>query len=186
MPETTQPAPWTVTMPVGIVMRRSRGVTRWARWAWRVTSVFPGAGDADWRELTRHGEAVDFHAATLPLALHRGETEAYQHNLQSRLPAAYVILRPGLNGHPPQPALVTASPYEAQDYADSGEEIVERVALGALMQTVAAFVEAHHEDDAFVKRRRKGDRRDVQDGVGDARIAQATDVYRAPRRRVAS
>ncbi len=47
---------------------------------------------------------------------------------------------------------------------------------------VAAFVSAHHvTDETFVKRRRDKARVDlVEDGIGDRRIRQAADVYRAP------
>ena len=47
------------------------------------------------------------------------------------------------------------------------------------------FVDLHHEDQVFVKRRRDRVRTDIrEDGRGDARIVQTTDVYRAPRRAV--
>ena len=57
------------SMPVGIVVRRTPGVTRWAKWAWKVVAVLPGAGPANWRELRREGDAVEYHAATLTLDL---------------------------------------------------------------------------------------------------------------------
>ncbi len=77
---------------------------------------------------------------------------------------------------------VTASPYEAQDHADTGEEIVEPVAMPpGLIAWVREFVERHHVDEAFVKRKRDRVRTDrTEDGRGDPRIRQAADVYRAP------
>ena len=45
---------------------------------------------------------------------------------------------------------------------------------------VRDFVAQHHVEEAFVKRRRKGLRTDAQDGIGDARVRQTADVYRAP------
>ena len=45
-------------------------------------------------------------------------------------------------------------------------------------------MESHYEEEAFVKRRRKNARVDqAEDGIGDARIRQTSDVYRAPRRK---
>ena len=29
------------TLQVGVVLRRTPGVTRWAKWAWKVTDVLP-------------------------------------------------------------------------------------------------------------------------------------------------
>ena len=78
--------------------------------------------------------------------------------------------------------LVTASPYEAQDYADTGEELVEKVPMpDGLVAWIRDFVEAHHEDEVFIKRKRDKKRIDQkEDGIGDARIRQTSDVYRAP------
>lgn len=170
------------TMPLGVVLRSRPGVTRWAARSWRATAVLPGAGPADWREIRREGEVAEFHAATAPLTLHRSETEAYVHNLRAREPSVYVVMRPRAGEPPLEVALVTASPYDAQDYCDSGEEVVERVPMPpALLAWVGAFVDRHHVEEAFVKRRR--DRKDVdlvEDGIGDGRIAQAADVYRSP------
>ena len=81
------------TMPLGIVLRRAPGVTRWAKWSWKATAVLPGAGEADWRELRRDGEAAEFHAATEMLELHGAETEAYLHGLTAEIPSLYVIMR---------------------------------------------------------------------------------------------
>ena len=49
---------------------------------------------------------------------------------------------------------------------------------------IADFVETYYAEEAFVKRRRDKSRTDrVEDGIGDERIKQVSDVYRAPRRR---
>jgi hypothetical protein len=171
------------TMPVGIVIRKTLGVTRWAAWSWRAVALLPGAGPANWRELRREGDAVEYHAATVTLELHHTLTEAYLQGLSAKVPGVYVIMRNGAAAHrdgaPLDVVLATASPFEAQDYADSGEEIVEKVPMPeGLIAWVRDFVEAHH---VFKKRRRdKRTMGDVQDGIGDPRIPQLSDVYRAP------
>ena len=173
-------------MPVGVVMRRSPGVTRWAAVAWRAVGLLPGAGPAGGRVVRREGETTEVHAATLTLTLWRTDTEAYRVALAARVPSLFVISRRGATpGAAPRPALVTASPFEAQDYADSGEEVVEPVAMTpGLAAWVRDFCEAHHEEEAFHKRRRDREPVDrVENGIGDARIRQAADVYRAPRAR---
>ncbi len=172
-------------MPLGIVLRRAPGVTRWARWSWKAVAVLPGAGEADWRELRREGEAgeyTEYHAATVPLELHGAETDAYLHGLGAQVPSIYVVMRPTAQDDRLEVVLATASPYEAQDYADSGEEIVEKVPMPpALVDWVAAFVEEFHREVPFVKRKRDRKRVDlVEDGVGDPRVARSSDVYRSP------
>lgn len=173
-----------ISMPLGIVLRRTPGATRWARWAWRAVAVLPGAGPADWKELRHEGDAVEYHAATVELELHRTDTEGYLAELGTRMPAVYVVLR---QDEPDcrediEVTLATVSPFEAQDYADTGEEMIEQIPMpDALRAWVEAFVEAHHQPRKFIKRRRDKQRVDmVEDGVGDARIRQPSDVYRAP------
>ncbi len=173
------------SIPLGVVVRRLPGVTRWAKWSWKAVSVLPGAGPADWRELRCEGDAVEYHAATVPLEIYRTDTEAYLTGLSSQNPAIYVVMRQeDADGSdmPVEVLLATASPYEAQDYADSGEEIVEKVPMPAgLIAWIRDFVDRHHEPEQFKKRRRDRVAIDlVEDGVGDPRIAQLTDVYRSP------
>ncbi|WP_112323217.1 DUF3305 domain-containing protein [Oceanibium sediminis] len=177
--------PSQASLPVGVVIRRTPGVTRWARYYWKVVAVLPGAGPAEWRELRREGDAVEYHAGTATMHLYRADTEAYLHALNARQPACYVVLRGGPNsaeGRALDLVLVTASPYEAQDYMEGGEEIVEQVPMPpGLVAFLREFVEQHHHEEVFVKRRRNKERIDrKEDGKGDARIRQAADVYRSP------
>ncbi len=169
-------------MPLGIVVRRMPGVTRWVAHVWKAVAVLPGAGAADWKELRHDGEAIEYHAATLPLELYRTETEGYLHGLSAKVPAIYVVMRPSDSDAPLEVTLVTASPYEAQDYADTGEELIEKVPMTeGLIAWVRDFIERHHEEEMFIKRRRDKARVDrSEDGIGDARIRQVADVYRAP------
>ncbi|GAB4282822.1 MAG: hypothetical protein Kow0058_01360 [Roseovarius sp.] len=146
--------------------------------------MLPDAGPADWRILREQedGSAL-YHAATLDLELHRAEASAYLHGLAANIPSVYVILREtGVPQPPLDVVLITASPYEAQDYADSSEDIVERIAMPAALRAwVREFAEAHRKDEDFRKRRR--DRVNIdgsQDGIGDPRIRQPSDVYLSP------
>ncbi len=175
-----------LTLPLGIILRKSPGVTRWAKWAWKAVAVLPGAGQETWRELRRDGDAVEYHAATVPLELWRTDTEAYLTELSTRTPSIYVVMRVPVDKdseHPLEIVLATASPYDAQDYADNGEDIVELVPMpDSLIALVQGFITEHHKEEKFVKRKRDNRRIDlVEDGVGDTRINQLTDVYRAPR-----
>ena len=50
-----------------------------------------------------------------------------------------------------------------------------------LVAWIRDYVEQHHEHEEFIKRRRDKARVDLkQNGIGDSRIRQASDVYRAP------
>mgnify|MGYP001793614191 CR=1 FL=1 len=174
------------TMPLGVVVRRAPGVTRWAKWTWKAVAVLPGAGAANWKPIRDADGIQDFHAATLTLELHGAECEAYLSGLADEVPAIYVVMRAkNDNAQPFEIVLVTASPYEGQDYADNGEDIVEKVPMSdGLIAWVRDFAEKYYEQEVFVKRRRDKTRVDLtEDGVGDARISQLSDVYRAPKRK---
>lgn len=171
-----------LSLPLGIVIRKTPGQTRWVGWAWKAVGVLPGALPAAWQVMRQEGEAVEYHAATVPLELWRTDTEAYMTGLSARVPCIGVVMREPSPGEAPEVLLATASPYEAQDYLDSGEEVVELVPMpDGLVALIRDFIAEHHEEEKFVKRKRDKQRVDKhEDGIGDARISQVTDVYRAP------
>lgn len=169
---------------MGVVVRRSPGVTRWVREVWRVVDMVPGAPDVRWKLLREEDGVAEFLAGSRDVTLYVSDTEAYVHELQAQVPSFYAVLRkcqeaPGLDL-----LTVTASPYEAQDYEDSAEDIVERVPMPAsVLAWVRDFVARHHVEEPFVKRRRSGmDDQEPQTGIGDARIAKTSDVYSVPHR----
>ena len=181
----SEPMPKIVTIPMGVVLRRRPGVTRWAKWSWSAIGVLPQAGPGGFRVLREDGDVTDFHAATVPLELHRADVESYRISLMMTPPSLFVVLDKGLNAgneHGVAVHAVTANADTAMNYQDSAEMIVEPVAMPeTVMAYVREFCEAHRVETPFVKRRR--DRIDidtVEDGIGDARIRQATDVYRSP------
>ncbi|MEL6102473.1 MAG: DUF3305 domain-containing protein [Pseudomonadota bacterium] len=174
-----------LSMPIGVVVRKSPGATRWAKWCWKAVAILPGAPDRHWHLLRQDGEVSEFHAATAPLDLYRTDTEAYLTGISARVPTLGIVMREGAGIDPLDVVLVTASPYETQDYLDSGEDIVELVPMTeGLIALIRDFCAEHHEEEAFIKRRRDKKRIDLsEDGKGDARIKQLSDVYRAPRHR---
>jgi len=175
-----------ISMPVGVVVRRQPGVTAWAKWVWRPVAVLPGAAPAEWKLLREEeGGAAEFHAATVNLTLHRAVVEGYKVSLSMVPPSVFVVLRRDERpeaGFPWFVQDVTASAYEAQDYLDPAEDIVEAVPMPPVLETwVRGFTDAHFREEPFVKRKRDRKRTDLrEDGVGDARVRQAADVYRAP------
>jgi hypothetical protein len=149
-----------ITIPLGVVVAREKIDHPWQEYRWRPVSVFLNAPEVDeWRELLRGDGFVYYHAATLPLELHRKETGAYRTNLATGEPAIYVVLRedPGAASKwPVTVLLVSASPFEAQAYGESGLEIMERVPMPEpLIDLVDEFIAVHHVDEPFVKRQRQ-------------------------------
>ena len=161
------------TMPLGIVLERRRLDHPWKDHAWLPVDVIPGAPardpDGDWLLLKEGDGWARYHGATLPLELFRKETDAYKLTLAQVPPCLFVILRTDEDAGAPHevaPFAVTASSVEAQDYLDGSEDIVEPVPMPAeVVAFVRDFVEQHHVDEPFYKRKRK--RHD--DGAPDTR-----------------
>lgn len=176
---------WKRELPVGAVVRRTPGVTRWAREVWKPVAVIPGAPDAFWKELVREGEVVDYHAATVTMELFRADVEGYLVSLNMTVPSVWIIMDRDESRKSPSGwfvSAITASAFEAQGALDSGESIVEPVPVPeSLAAWIKEFVDLHYIEEPFKKRRRDKHRTDqIEDGKGDARISQESDVFRAP------
>ncbi len=176
---------WKRELKVGAVVRRTSGVTRWAQDIWKPVAVIAGAPDLFWKELVRDGEVVDYHAGTVDMELFRADVEGYLVSLNMSVPSVWVIMDRDETNLSPSGwfvSAITASAYEAQDALDTGESIVEPVPIPeTLAAWIKEFVDMHYVDEPFKKRRRDRLRVDaVEDGKGDARIRQESDVYRSP------
>lgn len=176
---------WKRELKIGAVVRRSPGVTQWAREIWKPVAVIPGAPEAFWKELFRDGEVVDYHAGTVSMELFRADVEGYLVSLNMASPSIWVVMDRDQTGQSPSGwvvSTVTASAHEALDALDSGESIVEAVPIPeSLAAWIKEFVDMHYVEQPFKKRRRDEVRVDgSEDGKGDARIRQESDVFRAP------
>lgn len=174
-----------ITMPIGIVVERRELNNRWQKVAWKPVGVLPGAPPIEASKVLLRGDGwVHYHMATLTLELHRKETLGYKTNLNSQPPRLYVILRTTDDPDDDQevrPFLITASPFESQDYLDSGDDIVEGVTMpDAVVAWVQAFCDHHHVDEPFKKRKRK---RYDPDEVGFGRRPNGAGANGVARRR---
>lgn len=151
-------------MPLGVVLERRTSTNQWIDFDWRVVAVLPGAAEIDdWVELRsgtdENGDWVQYHAGTLPLEIFRKETEGYKFNLTLEQPSVFIVLRESDDEdevHDVYPFLVTVCPYEAQDYLDSSEEVVDNVAMPeTIMAWLAEYIEQHYVEEPFKKRKQK-------------------------------
>ncbi len=150
---------WEVSLPLGIVVEKRKSSHPWADWIWKPVSVVLNApADAMWEEMLSEPEAVQYLAGTLFLTLHRKDTEALRANLMLPEPELYVVLRgeeEAGDDFPFEPYLVTASAYDAQDMTDAGDDIVDKVPMPEVVAAfIQAFVEEHHVEEEFIKRKR--------------------------------
>ncbi len=148
----------TETLSLGVVIERRQLDNPWQDHCWLPVAVIVGAPPiVKWRELRQGKDWVHYHADTLELDLFEKETDGYRVNLSQPQPSVFVILRPDEEGEQEMvPFLITACPYEAEGYVESGDEIVEGVPMpDAVIAWVQAFIDAYHVDVPFVKRKRK-------------------------------
>ena len=176
---------WKRELQVGAVVRRTPGVTRWARDVWKPVAVVPGAPEAFWKEMVREGEVIDYHAGTVAMELFRADVEGYLVSLNMAVPSIWIIMDRDQSGESPSGwfvSAITASAFDAQDSLDSGESIVEAVPIPESMAAwIKDFIDMHYIEEPFKKRQRnKHDIEGIEGGKGDARISQESDVFRAP------
>jgi hypothetical protein len=143
-------------MPVGVVVERRDSASRWIDAVWKPVSVFAGAPEiTEWRELRSGKGWTWYHAATVPLELHRTDSESYKYNLSTRSPSVFIVMEPAAGAIPWRVSLATASAYEGESYLTSDEAIVEAVPMpDEIAAWVEAFAEHHFSPEPFKKRKR--------------------------------
>ncbi|HZL62609.1 MAG TPA: DUF3305 domain-containing protein [Pseudolabrys sp.] len=144
------------SIPVGVVVERSKSASQWADYYWRPAGVLAGVPDtAPWTKLTDDGEHATFYAGAAEIELYRTETTYYRSNIESGAPTLWIALR-ATNAEPPYiVAAVTADPAEGESLTETATDMVEQVPMPeAIQELVAAFVAEHHVEQPFVKRQR--------------------------------
>lgn len=144
---------------IGIVLERRVSDNEWIDHEWVTVGLTLDVVDAvDWKLLYETEGVNRYLSPAVDLELHRAEAEAYLYNLQSPEPSIFAVLRHDEESDEDVPFdvhIVTASPYEAQDYLDSSEEHVDRISLPEeLKDWLQQFVDEHHTAEEFKKRRR--------------------------------
>jgi hypothetical protein len=144
------------SIPVGVVVERSKSASQWADFYWRPSGVLGGTPDsAPWTKLCDDGEHATFFVGTATIELYRTETTYYRNNLESGAPSLWIALR-ATGGEPPFTiAVVTADPAEGEGLTETATDLVEQVPMPESIQAlVGVFVAEHHVEERFVKRKR--------------------------------
>ena len=172
-------------IPVGVIVRKSPNKSPWLKWSWKPVGLLPGSIDQDWKLIRQEAGIFEYHAGSKTLELHRAEVESYKVSLAMEPASAFVIMeRDELEDEDKEYSLhkVTASAYEAQDYSDSGEYLVEPVAMPPTLQAlVEKFSDDHFDEKPFIKRKRDKVKLDnTEVGKGDIRVEKIADVFSSP------
>ncbi len=145
------------TIPVGVVVQRTKASSPWVDYLWRPVQALPGKPAAQpWTKLTDDGEVATFYAGSAEIELYASDTGQYRDNLFSGSPSLWVILRPS-GGEPPYNLwLVTADSSEGEALMTAGEDIVDTVPMpDEIADVIGQFVTEHHIERVFYKRKRK-------------------------------
>ena len=155
----------TETCFLDVIIERRPLDNPWKDHTWTIVAVQMGEkvqGSSVWTEVpdeTLSEGVTRYRISGLAVELFRKETEGYKVNLSQPAAQVYVVLRANEDeeaGQDIEVFHVTVCPYEAEGYAESGDETVEGVPmpdeLKALVQT---FIDSHHVEVPFKKRKRK-------------------------------
>jgi hypothetical protein len=168
----------TTALTVGVVIARDKIDHPWQEFRWRPIELLIGMPDlARGKVLSESATQTTFYGGDCEIELHRKETSGYLVNLENDVPVVYVVLRRTIDDEggleidehdepagdaadsgselPYVVANVTVSPFHAQDYLDSGEDIVEPLPMSEpLLAWLERFIAEHHEEETFIKRKR--------------------------------
>jgi hypothetical protein len=153
-----------ITIPVGVLVERSKAQSPWLDYTWRAIDVLPGElTAAPWTPVGLKGETNKFFAGSTKIGLYRMDVANYRDNLASGAPSLWVVLRP-TGGDPPYRLLtVTADPAEGEAATEAGDDLVETVAMHpGIRRQVEVFVAEHFVDRPFIKRQRDRPERDAR------------------------
>ncbi|RUY04378.1 DUF3305 domain-containing protein [Mesorhizobium sp. M7A.F.Ca.US.005.03.2.1] len=144
------------TTQVGVVVERRTLQNPWVDHAWMPVAVLVGVPvAAAWTALDETATVTRYYAGAADIEFFGADTTMYRENLRSQQPSLWGSLRH--TNAPPGVLLqlVTADPSDAESLTESGTDIIEAVPMPSeIQQQLAAFVEAHHVERPFVKRKR--------------------------------
>ncbi len=149
------------TIPLCVVLSRKDIQSQWTDYAWEPIGVVLDVPRGVHGKVQLEGDGwVHYLLECDPLELHRKDAPAYREGLGREDNALlWVVLGEEADPDSPLPyyvQLVTASPYEAQDYLDSGELIVEAVDMPNLLRLhIEDYVARCPEEEEFIKRKQK-------------------------------
>lgn len=152
---------------VAVIAETRKSSSEWVDDIWLPSAVIYGEVNHEIGDIIRQTEtATAYYMGMSEIYCHAKETESYIFNFESEVPAIYVVLRPDEEDEFPLDYFVhavTVSPYEAQDYADPAEDIIERVPMPTkIAVALMDFIDLHHVDEPFKKRKRKNFKDDDQ------------------------
>ena len=151
----------TEKIPLCVILARKDIDSPWSEHIWQPVSVVLDPPRGVHGKIRQEGDGwTHYFLESDPLELYREDAPAYRETLlQQGGGSLWVVLNEETNGEDGLPYsvhLVTASPFEAQDYLDSGEILVEVVDMPeGLRAMIESFVAQCPPEEEFIKRKQK-------------------------------
>ena len=141
---------------VGLVIERLDPSTKWGEPIWLPRQALDGVPDTQpWTILSKGTDRVSYFAGAFAVHLYSTETAYYRDNLLADRPRLWVVMRPDGPEPPVDIIAVTADPTEGEGYTETGTNVVEVIDIPpGLAAAIAEFVDAHHVERVFEKRKR--------------------------------
>lgn len=146
-------------LTVGIVAAKRRLSNPWVDFEWVPDAVLPGLPAVEpGTRIAAEAALEHWYLGPAELTFHSGETAHYRDNLVSGRPCIWVALRENGEGVW-YVAGATVDPYEGEAFVDAVSDRVEALPMpNEIAAELQAFVDAHHVEEPFFKRKR--DRKD--------------------------
>lgn len=144
------------SVAVGVIVEKRKALSPWIDFTWSAVSVVPGMPEAPPMTLIeRSDEAETYYLGAAILAFVSAETANYRDNLISGAPKLWVVMRIEDEDGNPSLLTVTADPSEGEAHTQAGSNLVDAVPmLPEIAAFLAAFVDEHHVEHEFFKRKR--------------------------------
>lgn len=141
---------------VGLVVERLTLSGPWSDHTWMPAQILEGTPDAPaWTVLSTAPDRVRYYAGAFAVTLYSSDTAFYRDNLASARPCLWVAMRPTGPLPPVEIVAVTVDPTAGEGLTETGTNTVDVVDMPpGLAGEIAAFIEAHHVERVFEKRKR--------------------------------
>ena len=143
-------------IPVGVIVEKRKSASPWIDHTWGAIAVMPGLPEAPRMTLIETiGDTERYYLGASTIVLASVDTAQYRDNLMSGAPKIWVVMRE----EEPEGGLslvtVTADPTEGEANTEAGSNLVDFVPmLPEIAAEIAAFVDEHHIEREFFKRKR--------------------------------
>jgi Protein of unknown function (DUF3305) len=146
------------TIAVGVIVEKRKSASPWIDHTWGAVAVMPGLPEAPRMTLIETlGDISRYYCGAARILLASVDTAHYRDNLMSGAPKLWVVMREEASDEGLTLVDVTADPTEGEAHTESGSNIVDTVPMiPEVAAFVASFVDEHHVEREFFKRKRDG------------------------------